>query len=365
MEEEVDPLDFGVTPSLFLEWRSPRFGSSNPTKVESKVWEWLVKSKLSGYGATEKMNGPSPFDKGPTWCFDRFGQSCTLLPDGRRLYIGGEHEDYYDPDFFIYNDVVVEHPNGHLEFFCYPRESFLPTDFHSATLVGSRVVIIGSLGYPEGRQVGHTQIYLLDTESYQIESIGPEGESPGWIHKHSARLNSDAKAITLTGGKVYLGDQHSLRENIDDWELDLQSWRWKRLTERNWPRWEVLRQDRTRNHLWEMRQALWHQSVNWIDNYKEDIETLEAELDYMPDVASVNELYSFPFEAGELVEDEDAHNLYWIYVDGIKVRFVEEDFAIEVTVEGALPDSTIELMQQTLLERLSALENAPCELEIY
>ena len=134
MEDDVDSLDFGVTPPLFLEWRSPRFGGSNPTKVESQVWEWLFWSKLSGYGSTEIMNGPSPCKEGPTLCFDRFGQSCTWLPDGRRLYIGGEHEDHYDPYFFIYNDVVVEHLSGDLKFYCYPRESFLTTDFHSSIL---------------------------------------------------------------------------------------------------------------------------------------------------------------------------------------------------------------------------------------
>jgi hypothetical protein len=311
------------------------------------------------------MNGPSPCKEGPTWCFDRFGQSCTSLPDGRRLYIGGEHEDYYDPDFFIYNDVVVEHLSGDLQFYCYPRESFLPTDFHTATLVRSKVVIIGSLGYPEDRQVGRTQIYLLDTESYQVENIDTLGASPGWIHEHSAILSSDEATITITGGKVYLGDQSSIRENIDDWALDLQSWTWKKITEKNWQRWEVLRQDRAGNHLWEMRQALWHQSVNWMESYKDYIKELELELGCIPDVALINELYSFSFQDGELVEDEEKHNQYWIYINGVKVRFVEESFSIAVTVEGDLPDSTIVLMQQTLLKRLSVLENAPCELEIY
>jgi hypothetical protein len=33
----------------------------------------------------------------------RFGQSLTLLPDCRAVQIGGEHEDWYDADFCIYN----------------------------------------------------------------------------------------------------------------------------------------------------------------------------------------------------------------------------------------------------------------------
>ncbi len=43
---------------------------------------------------------------GKTWrWFERFGQSKTITLDGRTIHIGGEHEDHYDPDFFIYNGV--------------------------------------------------------------------------------------------------------------------------------------------------------------------------------------------------------------------------------------------------------------------
>ncbi len=35
------------------------------------------------------------------WTNQRFGQTTTVLPDGRTLAIAGEHEDSYDPDFWI------------------------------------------------------------------------------------------------------------------------------------------------------------------------------------------------------------------------------------------------------------------------
>ncbi len=365
MEEETDPVDFGVTPSSFLEWRSPRFGDTNPTKFESAVWEWLFRSKLSGYGATERMNGPSPFQAGPTFCFDRYGQSCTSLPDGRLLYIGGEHEDYYDPDFCIYNDVVVEHPDGQLEFYCYPRSDFLPTDFHTSTLVDSQIVIVGSLGYPDDRRIGRTQIYLLDTRSYRIERVENRGDSPGWIHKHGSRLADHGGSIIVTGGMVDLVEQQSLRENIDEWEIDLKTWQWTRRTKRNWPRWEVFRQDRGNNHLWEMRQALWHQSVNWLDDYEQQMTRLIDELGCEPDVSSIADLYRFPFGSSDLVEDEDEHNVFWIYVNEVRVRFVEERYSVKVTVEGELPEPILQSMKASLRERLSKLENTPCELDVY
>ena len=63
------------------------------------------------------------------------------------ICIAGEHEDYYDPDFCIYNDVVVLGLDGSVEIYGYPKDVFPPTDFHTATLVGDRVIVIGRLGY--------------------------------------------------------------------------------------------------------------------------------------------------------------------------------------------------------------------------
>ena len=73
------------------------------------------------------------------WCFDRFGTSKTALEDGRTVHIGGEHEDFYDPDFHIYNDVIVVSSSGQVAIYGYPLEAFPPIDFHSATLVGKTI----------------------------------------------------------------------------------------------------------------------------------------------------------------------------------------------------------------------------------
>jgi len=143
---EITP-DPSITRDLFLKWRSPRLGASNPELMTNPVWDWLVRSKANAYQATQRFNGPSAMDAGPGWCFDRFGQSKTQLPDGRIVLISGEHEDHYDPDFYIYNDVVVRHPNGGIEIFGYPRDVFPPTDFHSGTLVGHQIVIVGNLDH--------------------------------------------------------------------------------------------------------------------------------------------------------------------------------------------------------------------------
>ena len=236
-------LDSAVTRELFLKWRSPRFGSANPERMNNPVWEWQVRSKINAYEATQRKRGPSALDAGPGWCFVRFGQSSTQLPDGRTVFIAGEHEDFYDPDFYIYNDVVVQHPDGNLDIYGYPRAEFPPTDFHSATLVSNRIVLIGRLGYPEERRPRRTPVMLLDLKTFAITEAKTSGSPPGWIHSHKATLSANGDSILVQGGKLERGEGMSLVENIDDWRLHLGDWRWERLTDRRWPCWEVRRKD--------------------------------------------------------------------------------------------------------------------------
>ena len=95
------------------------------------------RSRLDAYRANQVLQGPPSIDAGPMWCFERFGQSTTPL-GAVTVLIGGEHEDHYDPDFHIYNDLVVIAPGGGTEIYGYPRSVFPPTDFHSATPTDSR-----------------------------------------------------------------------------------------------------------------------------------------------------------------------------------------------------------------------------------
>jgi hypothetical protein len=364
--ETLDPQQFGVTPELFREWRAPRFGNDNPQKLNSKVWEWLMRSKLSGYASTQIMNGPSAMEAGPTWSFDRFGQSVTALADGRTVYIGGEHEDHYDPDFYIYNDAVVTHPDGAVDFYCYRKSDFPPTDFHSATLAGDRIVILGSLGYVEERDPGTTQLYALDLGNFEIQKLEGSGESPGWIHSHNAILSEDGESIILTEGKVFVGQGQALRENLDDWQLSLSDWRWERLTQRNWTQFEVRREDGTNLHLLEIRLALWSLMMKQEEQYQDQISRLSEALGAQPDVKRIQDLYRFDeIEHGELQKDADEYNLFYFEFDGVRVRFTEGLHSLKVVVEGSVSEEKENLIKRGLLEKVSALENVPCELEEY
>lgn len=370
--DDVVPIDPSVTRELFLKWRSPRVGTSNPERMNNPVWEWLVKCRINAYQATERLKGPSALNAGPGWCFDRFGQSSNQLPDGRVVFIAGEHEDSYDPDFYIYNDVVIQHPDGRIEIFGYPRAVFPPTDFHSATVVSNRIVLIGNLGYPDERRPGKTPVMILDLGTFAISAVQTSGTPPGWIHDHKAILSEDSSTITIQRGKLDRGGEDiSLVENIDDWRLHLSDWRWERLTERRWPRWEVSRKDGELNHLFEYQQAVWAKQIPELGKAGGEIARMKKEfqipslaevLGKPPDLELFARLYKPSVAHEELAKSEDEYNVYRIIVEGVVVRYVEQVTSIQMTVEGELPQKTLDTLTRDLLDKFSALENVPCEL---
>ena len=353
--EQIPP---GVTADLFEKWRSPKRGTGNPESMNNPVWEWLIKTRLSAYQANALLNGPPSTQAGPCWCFDRFGQSRTELPDGHVALIGGEHEDYYDADFYIYNDLVLTGDSAPPEIYGYPLDAFPATDFHSATLIDKAVLLIGNLGYPEHRQAGTTQVLCLDLQTLGVSNIESTGDNPGWIHDHTATLTDDGSAILVRGGKVDLCDGTSLIENIDDWHLNVGTWRWERLSTKAWPRFEICRMDRKPNHLWQLRQLVWSQSVGWDDVEKWSRELTE-ELGSPPRPDIVPSLYS-PGIADEIYpSDVNEHNVFRIRIGDIVVRYVEDTFAIQVTVEGQLPAVAIQTLKEDLMGKFESLEKAP------
>lgn len=229
-EISPDPL-LDISKDQFLEHRLAHSGTSNPEEITAPFWEAMIRAGVNAYQGAQ-MFGAEHWTPGapghPIWCAQRFGQSLTRLPDGRIIQIGGEHEDSYDPDFCIYNDVFIHHPNGKIQIFCYPQDVFPPTDFHSATLVGKHIYVIGSLGYQEARLFGETQVLRLDTDTLQFERLYPTGTGPGWISRHRARLVC-AHLIRITGGNVssYDGRKESYLRNDKTFVLDIQNLVWR------------------------------------------------------------------------------------------------------------------------------------------
>lgn len=203
----------------FLGHASPRVGLTNPEKVAPAFWLEQMRTGACAYigaecvlGKAGARNRPSP-----VWSFERFGRSVTRLPDGRWVLVAGEHEDFYDPDFYIYADVTVLDGLGGVEHYIYPGNAFPPTDFHSAKLVGDDLWLIGTCGYAGTREDSVTQVTRLSTRDWSAKPIVTSGDGPGWIHRHKAVL--DGRQIIIRGGKVEPGH----RDQTGIFALDLDS----------------------------------------------------------------------------------------------------------------------------------------------
>lgn len=219
----------------------PRYGNGNPEGVANDFWHLMVRQRRSAYWARKlfglkidwnahqqhvtKSSWRDVADGGPVFCFTRFGRSVTVLPDGRIIHIGGEHEDWYDPDFCIYNDVIIETPTGEFDILVYSADVFPPTDFHTATLVDRHIYLIGNLGYIDQRSYGETPVRVLDTRNFRMKNVATSGEAPGWISRHEARFNPERDEIIVTGGTIMSGDK-AQASNTRTFALDLSSNVW-------------------------------------------------------------------------------------------------------------------------------------------
>lgn len=214
-----------ISYAQFREGRFRRFGTANPEHMDIPFWRAMVEASCWAYTPRKmfplregddlkdvtpvhpEYNSGIIFPGGPIWCFDRFGHSLTKLPDGTFVQIGGEHEDGYDPDFMIYNDVVVHHPDSTPEapkydIYGYPEDVFRPTDFHSATYVPrhNAIYIIGNNGYSgeEDQKIqkrGETPVYRVEVGTWKIEKVVTGGGGPGYVFYHRAQLVGEEISI--------------------------------------------------------------------------------------------------------------------------------------------------------------------------
>jgi hypothetical protein len=258
------------------------------------------------------------------------GASQTELREGRVVCIGGEHEDSYDPDFYIYNDVIVFDPSGQIEIYGYPVEIFQPTDFHTASLIDQRIIVIGCVGYRGARHPGHTPVYALDLSGYHFSKIETSGEMPGWISRHSASL--DARGlITIRGGQVFQqrsGKEKFLR-NVEDYALDVKSWEWRRLTNRNWRQYSI---------------------------YQEDEALFVLERSPEPKVLA-------PDSIRHTVLPSEEWNCLRIRVNGVDVSITVGISSIDILVAGNLADALCKRIAEEVCARAEEGIRRPCLLE--
>ncbi len=343
----------------FNDWCEPRRGNSNPEIQTNDVWSWLVETRAWPHAAHWAAGKGKK--RAPGWCFSRYGQSETHLRDGTIIYIGGEHEDHYDPDFYIYNDVVVVRPDASIEIYGYPTDLFPPTDFHSATLIGDRIYIVGGLRYPEDRNHNDTQVYFLNLCDFSIHSLATQGQPPFWLWKHSAELDDAASKIVCVGGKATHHPTKEIVENLSTWELDLETSSWTEATTKPFTRWLLMREDESYNDLWGIEQVAEASRSSRRDDYAEKYRAEFGKRGHSVDANLYDVRFSpkIPHSVVEPNPDHDDYNTHRILVDGVIVRYVENHYEIAVTVEGILSTEKLETLKSHGLETYSKLEGVP------
>jgi len=343
-----------ITREIFDQQRRPRFGNANPERMQFAFWEWMVRAALGArtdgadeddgvvmrdgmlqsthgpFRARNLFNIPLNREEGPIWTFDRMGATRNQLPDGPVIYIGGEHEDFYHPDFCIYNDVVVSSANDEISIYGFPKEVFPPTDFHTTTLTERQLIIIGGLGYKNERIFGHTPVYALNQSDFHIEKIETSGEHPGWIHKHEAQID-EAGIITIRGGKIvreYQGRQ-SFISNIEEYTLDLSSRSWRRKTDRQWYQAKICRDDKAAFPVkpYSKAESLLPQTI--------------------------------PFMVVEC-HWRDAR----ILIEKVEVSITVGTFDIEIVVRGRLPEDLLTRLSEEVQMNAQALMNCKCSIQV-
>ncbi|MGL4421250.1 MAG: ankyrin repeat domain-containing protein, partial [Gemmataceae bacterium] len=107
--------EISCTPGEYDAARYREFGTANPEQMNRPFWLAMVRAGCAAFLARSTFDDHTAEEA--VWSFDRFGKSFTELPDGRVIEIAGEHEDYYDQDFCIYNDVIVHQAGSHFDIY--------------------------------------------------------------------------------------------------------------------------------------------------------------------------------------------------------------------------------------------------------
>ena len=108
------------------------------------------------------------------------------------------------------------------------RSFSLPTDFHSATLIGDYIYIVGGLRYVDMRRSGETWVYRLHTDEMTIERVATEGDAPGWIFRHEANFDVRTGEIVTHGGKICV-EPNAIEPNIGVHAFSPKTGRWRKL----------------------------------------------------------------------------------------------------------------------------------------
>jgi hypothetical protein len=84
--------------------------TENPTLSTNPFFKIMVKHNFEAYYVLQHL-GISAYDDEvldkKVWTWNRFGRTVTVLPDGRQIGIGGEHEDLCVVPIFFNGRVLI------------------------------------------------------------------------------------------------------------------------------------------------------------------------------------------------------------------------------------------------------------------
>lgn len=177
-----------------------------------------VGDPLVSYGLQPDF-GPLPLS-GDGGVFCRGGHSCTALPDGRLFMFGGidEQGKYRNDCFLMDPERMLWLPlTGRLTRGSPPK----PRAYHTATLVGDRVVIIGGVG--NSCTWSCKEVFTLQLGCWQWREHTPDvdGTVPQPRYGHSAGICGQHSVVVFGGG-----DAEEERFTADVAILDTLTWQW-------------------------------------------------------------------------------------------------------------------------------------------
>ena len=92
------------------------------------------------------------------------------------------------------------------------------------------------------------------------------------------------------------------------------------------------------------------------DAYEQELEKLTRELGGPPRLDLIGELFKPGVPHETLPQKEEEFRVFRIRVGDVIVRYVEDSFVLQATVEGELSHDTLESLRNDLQTKLEALE---------
>ncbi len=318
-----------------------------PSLNHEAIFQWRMKEDFSPYHIRQHLEKLGYTIEQPIWTFlSRMGQSKTLLPDETKVFIGGEYEDFYDPDFRVYNDIVIQKPDGEIQLWNYSLEQFPATDFHVAHYDKNShsIFLIGNLGYPETRKEGITQVLKVNLKTMNIEQLACFGKMPSWLNHHEMKVINDDELEFKNG---YLIKEKKYLRNLYTWRLSLRTLEWTFPEQTLFDHWTLKSVHLYGFPFHECHSLLWDEE--YCENEKFEQTKLEITEHYgkLPNYQIYPQLF-IPFENAQISHDDGEYRKHICSSHGFNFTFFEDDDLVEVIFPDVIPED----FQQKVIDDL-------------